>query len=330
MRSGRISIAAILCVCMALSLAACGSNHRQSIVTNSEYLYNTASTPVPSPEATPAYAPTAAPQPVAVATPVPTPAPTPVPIATPIPTVAPTPTQFYTPAPIPTVEIQPIMTTEATPGWVSGSSVNVRKLPSTSADVVGSAERNDAITILGRANGWTKVLFNNSEAYIKSDYITTVAPITETTQSETIHVITGEYPVNSSGNSISDIRNYIFSFTNQQRNANGLSSLSYSSALQSTADTRAMEQASLFSHTRPGGSDWSTAFPQNAGFYFIGENLGTADQLNSDMDLADGFVNAWMSSSEHRANILNANFSSVAIGIYISGSDVFAVQEFAG
>ena len=328
MRSGRKVAALIICFCMTLSFAACGSRHRQSIVTNSDYLYNTGTTPTPAPTPAPTASPTAVP--VAIATPVPTPVSTPVPIATPIPTVAPTPTQFFTPAPVPTVEIQPIMTTEATPGWVSGSSVNVRKLPSTTADIVGSVERNDEITILGRANGWTKVLFNNSEAYIKSDYITTVAPIPETAQSETIHVITGEYPVNSSGNSISDIRNYIFSLTNQQRNANGLSSLSYSNTLQSTADTRAMEQASLFSHTRPSGSDWSTAFPQNAGFYFIGENLGTADQLNSDMDLADGFVNAWMSSSEHRANILNANFSSVAIGIYISGSDVFAVQEFAG
>lgn len=325
MRFGKTVIAAVLCTA-ALTLCACGSSHRQSIVTNSDYLYNTSTTPAPAVTAQPVAVSTPAP----VAAPVPTVAPTPIVIATPVPTVVPTPTQFYTPAPVPTVEIQPIVTTEATPGWVSGSSVNVRKLPSTTADVVGCAERNDAVTILGRSNGWTKVLFNSAEAYIKSDYITTVAPITETTQSETIHVITGEYPVNTSGNSISDIRNYIFSLTNQQRNANGLASLSYSNALQSTADTRAMEQATLFSHTRPGGSDWSTAFPQNAGFFFIGENLGTADQLNSDYDLADGFVNAWMSSSEHRANILNNNFSSVAVGVYISGSDVFAVQEFGG
>lgn len=324
--------AVLMCVALLATATACGNKHRQSVVANSEYLHpqSEPSPAVASPSASPvSYSePSSTPQPTQTPIPIVTPSPTP--IVRPTPSAVPTPTQFTTPTPVPTPQLMPINTTEATPGWVSGNSVNVRSLPGTSASIIGGANKDDPVTVLGSSNGWTKVLINGMEGYIASNYVTTIPPASSMTTPEDIHVTTGEYLEFTGTSDISAIRSLILQYTNNQRTSAGLSALNYDSTLQSCADTRAVEQATLFSHTRPNGTDWSTAFPTGAGYYYYGENLGNSDRHISDSDFASEIVNSWMSSPTHRANIMNSNYSCIAIGVYISGNNMYAVQEFGG
>ncbi len=55
-------------------------------------------------------------------------------------------------------------------GKVTGSVVNLRSGPGTTYGVVGKAVSGDVLTILGKTDGWYKVSYQGSEAYITGDY----------------------------------------------------------------------------------------------------------------------------------------------------------------
>ena len=97
---------------------------------------------------------------------------------------------------------------------------------------------------------------------------------------------------------------------NEQRTVNGLPGLTWDNGLTQTAQVRAKECQQLFSHTRPDGTDWWTV---NSDIMF-GENLAKGYNAASDV------VEAWMNSTTHRAAILNSEFTSAGIAIYL-GSD---------
>ncbi len=106
---------------------------------------------------------------------------------------------------------------------------------------------------------------------------------------------------------------------NQQRAAAGLNALTWSTALESCAQVRAMECEQSFSHTRPNGTDWWTV--NDAIMY--GENLA---YNYSD---AASVVNAWMASPTHKANIMNASFTTMGIAAYQTASGIwYWAQEF--
>jgi uncharacterized protein YkwD len=105
---------------------------------------------------------------------------------------------------------------------------------------------------------------------------------------------------------------------NQERAAAGLSNLSWSNGLAAAASVRAQEIVTLFSHTRPDGSDWWTV----DGNIMFGENLAQLYQSPEDV------VNAWMNSPTHRANIMDGEFNTCGIAIYSVGGDWYWAQEF--
>ena len=50
--------------------------------------------------------------------------------------------------------------------------VNVRKEPSTEGEKLGQLYKGNAVDIIEKmSNGWTKIKYNDGEAYVKSDYI---------------------------------------------------------------------------------------------------------------------------------------------------------------
>lgn len=104
---------------------------------------------------------------------------------------------------------------------------------------------------------------------------------------------------------------------NRERAAVGLDALTMDQQLMDVAVTRAYECCVYFDHTRPNGQSCTSL--QNTNTYF-GENI------------AAGYSNAtyvmqgWMSSSGHKANILNPNYNSVGIAC-VNG---VWVQEFSG
>ncbi len=56
-------------------------------------------------------------------------------------------------------------------GKVTGSNVNLRSGPSTSASVVTRASKGDKCYIIGLNEGWYKVIYKDSICYIRSDYL---------------------------------------------------------------------------------------------------------------------------------------------------------------
>ena len=96
------------------------------------------------------------------------------------------------------------------------------------------------------------------------------------------------------------------------------------SGLVNVATVRANETVQSFSHTRPDGRDCFTAYDEQGVSYFsAGENI--AYGYSSPEAVMDG----WMNSPGHRANILNAGFGRVGVGVVKSGGRYYWVQNFA-
>lgn len=74
---------------------------------------------------------------------------------------------------------QPTTTPTSTPsdnavvatGEVTGSSVNVRSGPSTTASVIGSAKKGDTVEIISQNNGFYKIAYNGGTGYISASYV---------------------------------------------------------------------------------------------------------------------------------------------------------------
>lgn len=102
---------------------------------------------------------------------------------------------------------------------------------------------------------------------------------------------------------------------NEVRAENGLGSVTSTPELMRTAQIRAEETATLFSHTRPDGSICYTAFRENGVSYkAIGENIASGQMS------PEGVMQSWMSSTSHRANILSPEFKHIGVGCYQSGN----------
>ena len=125
----------------------------------------------------------------------------------------------------------------------------------------------------------------------------------------------------------SDFGGDVLALVNSYRNAAGLSSLKYSSAMQKAADTRAKECASSFSHTRPDGSKAYTALTERGvSFNAFGENIFAASGMSSVS--AEYVVEQWMASQGHRDNILRDGFTHMCIGVASQDDEVYVVQLF--
>ena len=106
----------------------------------------------------------------------------------------------------------------------------------------------------------------------------------------------------------------ILSLVNQERVRNGLSKLTWGETCTNAAEIRAEELVQLYSHTRPDGSSWSTACdnPNGNSGSVEGENLAAGSLAVS----PETTVAAWMNSEKHRENILNPDYTKLAVGFY--------------
>jgi uncharacterized protein YkwD len=128
----------------------------------------------------------------------------------------------------------------------------------------------------------------------------------------------------SRGNSAWQGQNYInaaraaHGLINQQRVNAGLGELRWDDNLAACAMVRATELPSSFSHTRPDGSDWYTVCPD----LMYGENLAYGYRTPEEA------MNSWMSSPEHKQNILTPGFTSSGVGVYEVNNTWYWNQEF--
>lgn len=117
----------------------------------------------------------------------------------------------------------------------------------------------------------------------------------------------------------------VIALVNSYRSQNGLSSVTYDATLAKAANVRAKELVSSFSHTRPNGTRCFTAFDEAGVSY-----RGAGENIAMGQSSAEEVMNDWMKSEGHRENILNANFTKIAVGVYEdSDGRLYWAQEFA-
>lgn len=102
----------------------------------------------------------------------------------------------------------------------------------------------------------------------------------------------------------------VLTLVNKIRTKNQLGKLSWSDTCDDAADIRANESMTLYAHTRPDGSSWSTVCPAPNAGGISGENLAIGNAAVSPATA----VALWMGSESHRANILNPEYTKLAVG----------------
>ena len=102
----------------------------------------------------------------------------------------------------------------------------------------------------------------------------------------------------------------VLTLVNKIRIKNNLEQLAWGYTCEEAADTRAQEITKYYAHTRPDGTSWATACPAPNGGGVSGENLAIGNAAVSPATT----VALWMGSETHRANILNPEFTKLAVG----------------
>lgn len=95
-------------------------------------------------------------------------------------------------------------------------------------------------------------------------------------------------------------------------------------ALEKTARLRAKECAVRFSHTRPDGRAWFTAYPD--GYMYMGENLAYGFTSTKAVTAAWREYNNKYERQGHRRNMLNKNFTKVGIACYVKDGVCYWAQ----
>lgn len=115
---------------------------------------------------------------------------------------------------------------------------------------------------------------------------------------------------------------------NVERSKRGLSELSFNTELSNVATLKSQDMINknYFDHTSPTyGSPFDMMKQFNISYRTAGENIAKGQRTPAEV------VNSWMNSSGHRANILNANFTDIGIGVAKSSNGtLYWTQMFIG
>lgn len=130
---------------------------------------------------------------------------------------------------------------------------------------------------------------------------------------------------NPPSSNISQIEKDIFNLTNEQRAKNGLSPYVWDDAIAAVAraHSKDMSARNFFSHVNPDGIDpFQRMRVGGISFSYAGENIAGGPS-------ADMMMTNWMNSPGHRANILNAGFHRIGIGVAQNNTyGLVATQDF--
>jgi uncharacterized protein YkwD len=128
--------------------------------------------------------------------------------------------------------------------------------------------------------------------------------------------------------SASALEQAVVDLTNQARQQNGLPPLQVNSALVAMAELQSNNMAQLneMSHVLPGVGEptlESRAAAAGYNYTWLGENIAF------NYPDAASVVAAWMTSPQHRANILNPNYTDIGVGIaWNSLGQAYATEDF--
>lgn len=107
----------------------------------------------------------------------------------------------------------------------------------------------------------------------------------------------------------------VVTLVNEERTKAGLLPLEKSDEVSSAAAVRARELTFSFSHTRPDGSAYRTVLEQTGISYrSCGENVAYG------YSTPEAVMSAWMTSTGHRDNILNEDYTNIGVGYFKDSS----------
>ncbi len=173
--------------------------------------------------------------------------------------------------------------------------VNVRDLPSTDGNAIGSLAKGDAVTVTGQCNetGWYRFDYNGQTGYSSNNYFSTSKPSSSSTGSGSSSTSSGTSSKGSSSGSSSgksssssgsssgststktydpadytkEIAEKVIEYTNKERKAAGVDPLEEADVLMDAAAIRAEELITSFSHTRPDGTSYNTVLDELTSYF---------------------------------------------------------------
>jgi uncharacterized protein YkwD len=138
-----------------------------------------------------------------------------------------------------------------------------------------------------------------------------------TATEETAEVVVA---VTDSSANLNDFESAILYLINNTRASNGLGALQTNQTLTDIARARCNDMLanSYFAHYTPDGRNIFN-FLKESGVSYVngGENLAQSSPASS--GTPEAFMNAWMASPTHKANILRAVYSKIGVGISENG-----------
>ena len=186
------------------------------------------------------------------------PEPTPPPVTTPAPEdTEPTPTPVPTPEPTPSI---------LGPVWVtSEGGVNLRRSPGTDSDIIVAVDKGTELERTGMAdNGWSKILYNDIECYVDSNYVTSTPPAELTTDG----AATASFNVTACNDTV---------WTTDGVNLRRGPGTNYDIAL-------SVETGTELRRTGTTDNNWSRVIYQNVGYYVDSSYVSTTAPVNDETE----------------------------------------------
>jgi uncharacterized protein YkwD len=115
---------------------------------------------------------------------------------------------------------------------------------------------------------------------------------------------------------MNDYENAIASMINNVREDNGLNAIAADGLLNEVADIRSQDlmNRNYFSHYTPEGTNvFDVMRSSGVSFRYAGENL--AQSAPAAAGTPEGFMNAWINSPTHLANMLRAQYTKIGVSM---------------
>ena len=174
----------------------------------------------------------------------------------------------------------------------ANSSVNIRGGAGTNFQIVGKLKQDEKVEVIGKIDNFLLIITaNNSVGMVRDDLVSKI--------------------FNISDSEIDDKVNELLNLINNEREKNGLIKLQVLPRLQEIAMIKSedMVKNNYFSHESP---NYGNPFDMMKNFGIPYKSAGENIAGNSSID---GGFNSWLSSENHKQNILSTAYNYIGIGI---------------
>lgn len=148
---------------------------------------------------------------------------------------------------------------------------------------------------------------------------------------DNMNIPNNNYDGNGSDAFLAEVERLIFEKVNAERQNIGLQVYSYNNSMEKYARIKSEDMGvrGYFDHSNPEGELITVTMSRDGvGYNAWGENIAYITGSTDPNFLASQFMNNWMNSEGHRANILSTNFTDIGVGVYSIGGAIYATQEF--